>query len=489
MVVTSLLDTILDRSVLAGYTQIGYQLRRLHWDDAQPRLDGRTVLVTGASGGLGKAASVLLARRGAALVLLVRSLERAESARKEILAAAQGTSVELVQCDVADLDSVRKAASSLPAQIDVLVHNAGVLPATRTESPQGHELSLATHVLGPLLLTELLRPALTDGRVIFVSSGGMYTQKLPVSDPQYRSGRYRGATAYARTKRIQVSFVPLLDRRWADRRTAVHAMHPGWANTPGVVDSLPGFHRVLGPALRTPEQGADTVAWLAGAQPPPEERPILARSSAAPHALSTANPIFRRRSSPTVGLLRRPGRHRSGHRATAGMIRGMQMSVPREELSWELFGVAGRELASTIAGDGFAPDLILSIARGGLFVAGALGYALDVKNLHVMNVEYYTGVNRRLDLPVVLPPVPNAVDLAGATVLVADDVADTGATLKLVRDFCAEHVAEVRCAVIYQKPTSEVACEYVWRHTEKWINFPWSVLPPVIQHTDQVLDA
>ncbi|HEY4453749.1 MAG TPA: phosphoribosyltransferase [Pseudonocardiaceae bacterium] len=165
------------------------------------------------------------------------------------------------------------------------------------------------------------------------------------------------------------------------------------------------------------------------------------------------------------------------------------MAEEREELSWDLFGRASRELAEQVAADGFEPDLLLSIARGGLFVAGALGYALDVKNLHVMNVEFYTGVDKRLDLPVMLPPVPNAVDLAGAKVLVCDDVADTGATLKLVRDFCADHVADVRCAVIYQKPHSEVSCEYIWRKTGRWINFPWSVLPPVVRRAGQVLDA
>src|SRR3954451_4236395 len=163
------------------------------------------------------------------------------------------------------------------------------------------------------------------------------------------------------------------------------------------------------------------------------------------------------------------------------------MNAQREVLTWELFGSASRELAETVAADGFEPDLLLSIARGGLFVAGALGYALDVKNLHVMNVEFYTGVDQRLDLPVMLPPVPNAVDLAGAKVLVADDVADTGATLRLVRDFCADHVAEVRCAVVYEKPHSQVGSEYVWRRTEKWINFPWSSQAPVVQRMGQVL--
>jgi hypoxanthine phosphoribosyltransferase len=161
----------------------------------------------------------------------------------------------------------------------------------------------------------------------------------------------------------------------------------------------------------------------------------------------------------------------------------------RETLSWELFGTAGRELAQMIADDGYRPDIILSIARGGLFVAGALGYALDVKNLHVTNVEFYTGVDERLPMPIMLPPLPNVIDLSGQKVLIADDVADTGATLKLVRDFCAGHVADVRCAVVYEKPHSTVNSEYVWRRTSLWINFPWSTLPPVIQRDGQVLDA
>jgi hypoxanthine phosphoribosyltransferase len=155
-------------------------------------------------------------------------------------------------------------------------------------------------------------------------------------------------------------------------------------------------------------------------------------------------------------------------------------ALQREVLTYEMFGSAVRELARTVHADGFRPDLVLGIARGGLFLAGGLGYALDVKNLHVVNVEFYTGVDERLDMPVMLPPVPKPVDLSGARVLVADDVADTGATLRLVKDFCAEHVAEVRCAVVYEKARSSVRCEYVWRRTDLWINFPWSVEPPVV---------
>jgi hypothetical protein len=104
---------------------------------------------------------------------------------------------------------------------------------------------------------------------------------------------------------------------------------------------------------------------------------------------------------------------------------------------------------------------------------------LDVKNLYTMNVEFYTGVNERLDVPMLLPPVPDFAEVAHARVLVADDVADTGRTLRLVHDFCSPRVAEVRSAVLYEKPRSEVRCEYVWRRTDRWIEFPWSDKPPV----------
>src|ERR1700761_3562381 len=127
------------------------------------------------------------------------------------------------------------------------------------------------------------------------------------------------------------------------------------------------------------------------------------------------------------------------------------MDDERENLSWQGFGDASRELAGTIAADGFEPDLVLSIARGGLFLAGSLGYALAVKNLHVMNVEFYNGVGSTLDLPVMLPPVPSAVDFSQKRVLIADDVADTGKTLELVQKFVSGHVAEVRSAVVYEK--------------------------------------
>ena len=156
------------------------------------------------------------------------------------------------------------------------------------------------------------------------------------------------------------------------------------------------------------------------------------------------------------------------------------MSVPeREVMGWADLGVGARELAEAVAEDGFVPDIVLGIARGGLLVAGALSYALGVKNTFTMNVEFYTGIDERLDVPMILPPVPDLVDFSETRVLVADDVADTGATLVLVKDFLAGKVAETRCAVLYEKPRSSVRCEYVWRRTDRWIDFPWSVRAPV----------
>jgi hypoxanthine phosphoribosyltransferase len=152
---------------------------------------------------------------------------------------------------------------------------------------------------------------------------------------------------------------------------------------------------------------------------------------------------------------------------------------PRERMSWAQFGEASRELARAIVDDGYEPDLILGIARGGLLVAGALSYAIGVKNTFTMNVEFYTGVDERLPVPMILPPVPALVDLQDARMLIADDVADTGQTLALVQGFCAGQVGEVRTAVLYEKPRSIVTCDYVWRRTELWIDFPWSEEPPL----------
>src|SRR5512133_2613892 len=153
--------------------------------------------------------------------------------------------------------------------------------------------------------------------------------------------------------------------------------------------------------------------------------------------------------------------------------------MEREWMTWEDVGIAVEELAAQIEAVDFRPDAVLALARGGLPAAGALAYALGVKNMATLNVEFYTGINERLAEPLLLPPVPDLALLRAERLLVVDDVADTGRTLALASKFCAEQVAEVRTAVLYEKPQSLVRCDFVWRRTDRWINFPWSTPAPV----------
>jgi hypothetical protein len=148
--------------------------------------------------------------------------------------------------------------------------------------------------------------------------------------------------------------------------------------------------------------------------------------------------------------------------------------VAREWMTWADLGTAVEELAASIDADGWRPDAVLALARGGLPLGGALAYALGVKSMATLNVEFYTGVDERLDEPLLLPPVPDLTLLRTERLLVVDDVADTGRTLALARDFCAEQGPDVRTAVLYEKPSSVVRCDFVWRRTDRWINFPWS---------------
>ena len=152
----------------------------------------------------------------------------------------------------------------------------------------------------------------------------------------------------------------------------------------------------------------------------------------------------------------------------------------REVLSYELFGTAARELAQTIADDGFRPDAIVAIARGGLTLAGALGYALNVKMLGSLNVEFYTGVEERLDEPIVLPPTLDRASLEGKRVLLVDDVSDSGRTLALVLRLLQAGGGEVRTVCLYSKPGTVQPPDYVWRTTDRWIMFPWSAEGPVV---------
>ena len=222
----------------------------------------------------GAAPALDLAALGATVHLVVRDTARGDRVAAEVDAASGAGAARVWRCDVSDLDSVRAFAEAFLATglpLRGLVHNAGALPPERTESAQGHELTASLHVLGPVLMSDLLLPALAAdaGRVVLVTSGGMYTQPLPVDDPDFTRGEYSGAVAYARSKRGQVELLPVLAQRWAASEVAVHATHPGWAATPGLDASLPRFAAALRPVLRSDAAGTDTTTWVVAVEPGP----------------------------------------------------------------------------------------------------------------------------------------------------------------------------------------------------------------------------
>lgn len=272
-----LIDSALDRSVVLGYSKLSGPIRRAlpTWpDDLSPgALVGRHIAVTGATSGLGRETAAGLAELGAHVHLVVRDVAKGEQVAGQ-LRAAGAPGVTVWRCDIGDLDSVRSFATAFldnGIRLHGIVHNAGVLPPQRSESSQGHELTMAVHVLGPILMTHLLLPALAgqEARVVFVTSGGMYAQRLRADDPEFEDGEYAGTAAYARSKRAQVELLGVLARQWADADVAVYAMHPGWTDTPGVSESIPGFAKVTKPILRDARGGADTTLWLMGVEPRP----------------------------------------------------------------------------------------------------------------------------------------------------------------------------------------------------------------------------
>ena len=265
------LGAVVDPTIVLSFARTGFAIHGLAFrpGDLDVDLSGRRCLVTGANSGIGFETALGLADLGAEVGLLCRSRERGEAAVARIREATGNARVWLEVLDVSSLAAVRTVAARLGGErVDVLVHNAGILPDRRIETAEGLELTLATHVVGPHLLTGLLRPALErspDARVIWVSSGGMYTRRLTLSDPNWTGRPYDGVLAYAETKRAQVVLAELWADVFRDTAVVVNAMHPGWADTPSVRTSLPAFHRVMRTMLRTPAEGADTVLWLAAA--------------------------------------------------------------------------------------------------------------------------------------------------------------------------------------------------------------------------------
>ncbi|MAT05304.1 MAG: dehydrogenase [Acidimicrobiaceae bacterium] len=273
MNVRDLADAAIEIPIVTSFTKIGYHARR-RLDDWTPLTDydfgGRVVVLTGATSGLGRCAAQLFTEQGATLVVVGRSADRNQGVVDEIVASSGNTAVSQIACDTGEYDQVRHLADQVLTdhdRLDVLIHNAGALTAERHDSSDGTEQTIASQVVGPFLLTTLLldRLAETEGsRVITMSSGGMYTAGLTVDQLQMPADDYKGTEQYARAKRAQVTLNEMWAERSGHRGVSFQAMHPGWADTPGVEAALPGFRKVMGPLLRDADQGADTLVWLAG---------------------------------------------------------------------------------------------------------------------------------------------------------------------------------------------------------------------------------
>lgn len=268
------LTRLADQALLPGalgFTRAGYRLAQDRRSVASALYAGRTMVLTGGTSGIGRAAARELYARGVNLVVVGRSAEKLEDLGRELRAGEGRGSVATELADLSVLTDIRKLADRLKSrhgQIDVLINNAGALFNDRRQTSEGLEMTLATDLLSPYLLTRLLLPALNAagaGRIINVASGGMYTQGIRLDDLQSRAEPYDGPTAYARAKRALVILTEIWARQLAPLGISVHAMHPGWVDTPGLARALPAFHQSLSRWLRTPTQGADTIVWLAAA--------------------------------------------------------------------------------------------------------------------------------------------------------------------------------------------------------------------------------
>lgn len=265
------MDGILEGSIVGSFTNVGYRLRSRGWDADMAGMEGSTAVITGATSGIGLTAAGQMSGMGARVVLVGRNRGKLDAAVQRVAALADGD-VAGYQADLSSLEQVRRLADELLSEeqrIDVLVNNASVLVPERSVSVDGFELTLATNLLSTFLLTNLLIPTMVQSapsRIITVSSGGMYAERLDVSGIEMSADGYGGSAAYARTKRAQVVLTDIWAERLAGTGVVADSMHPGWVNTPSLEASLPTFSRIMGPMLRNAEQGADTIVWLSSNQ-------------------------------------------------------------------------------------------------------------------------------------------------------------------------------------------------------------------------------
>ncbi len=258
------LDKIFDLSVIFSFDSYGFRRHQKYFDneDLSKSISDKICIVTGANNGIGFYMAEKLASSGAKVFMICRNKTKGEIALNRL--KSKGFDVVLKIVDISDSKSIGNFISNFSEKkVDILIHNAGLIPHERFLTKDGLELAFATHIIGPHLITKLLTPKLKGSRIIWVTSGGMYLTKFSFTKSMSKFGKYSGLSSYAQTKRGQV----ILSEMWSEKlkkdNVLVSSMHPGWVKTPGIKESLPLFSKFLSGRLRSLSEGADTIHWLA----------------------------------------------------------------------------------------------------------------------------------------------------------------------------------------------------------------------------------
>lgn len=270
-------------------SKIGYLARRLTWGSGAIDFDGKSILITGATAGIGRAAVLKALQSGAKVTAVARNSAKLEALKAD--AGGDAGRLALYTCDLnsmAETEALCAQLRSDGATFDVIINNVGRLIHEHTLTAEGHETSYALNILNQRLLLENLiagERLNENASVVNMASAGLYNTPRNVKRLDQKPDRYNGIIAYASHKRAQLAMSDHYQARFADKSWHFYTAHPGWVDTQGLKESMSAFRSALLPILRTPEEGADTALWLGAARPDPvEDRIWFDRKPRAAHA-------------------------------------------------------------------------------------------------------------------------------------------------------------------------------------------------------------